>query len=508
MRTKGPGMAVMNVNQAQRIQALENVVLQGGLLSRGSLMSRLGLQYGTDRNVYQALGYPTSLTYENFATSYLRQDIAKAIINRPVEATWRGPVDIVETDDEKVTGLEKAWQEMCEKLALKSAFIRLDKLASLGRWGALLLGFDDASRKEDMVNPVGSGKRELLYVKPLSEVSAKINKWEENPANARYGLPLIYDVSTYNPTSQATSSSSAGISQQIQVHHTRIIHVPGELHESEIEGIPVLQAVYNRLMDLEKLVGASAEMFWRGARPGYHGKIAEGYTLTETTKNDLQAQIDEYENNLRRILINEGMDLSPLAMQVADPLNHLDIQLQMISACTGIPKRILVGSERGELASSEDKQSWLETIQSRREDYAEIQIIRPFIARCEQYGALPKSKKKYAVDWSDIFAASDLDKAKVGQTRASALQSYMNNPAAEIVVPPEVFYEYMLGLDEADVEHIKKVHKASMDEGMTEELNAIRATLVRQPAGGGGRQPSLGAPAAGHPEPTVQEENE
>jgi hypothetical protein len=512
MRTKGPATnSGINANQLQRIKTLENVVLQGGLLSRGSMMSRLGMQYGTDRDVYQALGYPLNLRYEDFATRYLRQDIAKAIINRPVEATWRGPVEIVETDDEKVTGLEKAWQELNTKLSLKSAFIRLDKLASLGRWGALLLGFDDASRSEDLVKPVSSGKHELLYVKPLSEISAKVYSWEENAASERYGLPLVYDVSTYSPNSQGNVSGAAGMSRQIQVHNSRVIHVPGELLESEIEGTPVLQAVYNRMIDLEKLVGASAEMFWRGARPGYHGKVAEGYTLTEATKTDLQAQIDEYENNLRRILVNEGLDLTPLAMQVADPLNHLEIQLQMISACTGIPKRILVGSERGELASSEDKQSWLETIQTRRDDYAETQIIRPFIARCAQYGALPKPKKTYKVDWSDIFAASDLDKAKIGQTRASALQSYMNNPAAEIVVPPEVFYEYMLGLDEDDIEHIKKVHKASLESGVSEELNAIRESLAAQPAGGGGRQPSLGAPAAGHPEPvvpTVQEENE
>ena len=242
MRTKGPATnSGINANQLQRIKTLENVVLQGGLLSRGSMMSRLGMQYGTDRDVYQALGYPLNLRYEDFATRYLRQDIAKAIINRPVEATWRGPVEIVETDDEKVTGLEKAWQELNTKLSLKSAFIRLDKLASLGRWGALLLGFDDASRSEDLVKPVSSGKHELLYVKPLSEISAKVYSWEENAASERYGLPLVYDVSTYSPNSQGNVSGAAGMSRQIQVHNSRVIHVPGELLESEIEGTPVFQ---------------------------------------------------------------------------------------------------------------------------------------------------------------------------------------------------------------------------------------------------------------------------
>jgi len=446
----------LKLNQAQRIQSLQNVLIEGGLIGRATLMSKLGLQYGTDRDVYQALGYKYDLLYDDYATRYLRQDIAKAVINRPVEATWRGPLTLFESDEEEDSELEKGWKELCDRLLLKSAFVRLDKLASLGKYGVLMLGFDDTNQSDDLIRPIRAGTRELLYVKPLSEATAKIEKWEENPASERYGLPLIYNVTTTAPGGTMTG--------YIPVHYTRMIHVPGELLESETEGVPILQAVYNRLMDLEKLVGASAEMFWRGARPGYHGKIAEGYQLTDTVKDDLQDQIDEYENNLRRILVNEGLELSPLAMQVADPANHVEVQIQMISAVTGIPKRILIGSERGELASSEDRTNWLELIQTRRQDYAEAQIIRPFITRCAQYGILPQPKETYKVVWTDIFAPSEKERAEIGKIRASALQSYMNNPAAELIVPPDIFYEYMLGLDDDDIEHVKKIHEETKEE--------------------------------------------
>jgi len=458
----------INANQAKRIQALENTI-QGTIMGRSSLMSRMGLQYGGDRNIYQALGYPEGIiSFQEYFGKYSRQDIAKAIINRPVDATWRGKVAIEEKDDEKLTGLELAWKEIYESLNLKSAFIRLDKLASLGKYGVLMLGFDDAKTVEALAQPVNvSNKRKLLYVKPLSEVSAKIGQWEEIPSNARYGLPVLYDITTTGP--------GGSMSSQLRVHYSRIIHVPGELLESECEGVPILEAVYNRLMDLEKLVGGSGEMFWRGARPGFKGKVAEGFQFTDASKLALQTQVDEYEHNLRRFFINEGVDLDTLEMQVASPKDHVNVQMQMISAVTGIPLRILFGSERGELASSEDRATWLETIQGRREDYAEVQIVRPLIERCVKFGAMPKYKDSYRVKWTDIFAPSQREQADIGKTRASALQSYMNNPAAANVIPPRIFFELMLGLDKVGVEHVMKLYEEAMGKSVDEEMAAIAA---------------------------------
>ncbi len=473
-RTKPPRSEptiTANTEQIKRIQTLENTIIQGGLLGRAALMSGFGWQYGGDRKVYQALGYPeTDLIFKDYWVKYQRQDIAKAIINRPVDATWRGEIGVIDNDDQTTEGFEQAWKDLYNQLSLKSAFIRLDKLASLGKYGVLMLGFDDTKDGQELVNPIPPGKHKLIYVKPLSELSAKINTWDTNPASARYGLPIIYDVTSIGPGGTTTIV--------LRVHYTRMIHVPGELLESECEGIPVLQAVYNRLLDLEKLVGGSGEMFWRGARPGYKGVVKEGFTLTVPAQESLQAQIDEYEHNLRRFLINEGVDLEALAMQVADPLNHVEVQIQMISAVTGIPKRILLGSERGELASSEDRAGWLELIQSRQSDYAELQIIRPFITQCQKYGVLPPAMNdEYKVDWPDLFAPSKKELADVGQTRASALQSYMNNPTAALVVPPDVFFEYMMGLNKQEIEHVKKLAKEAKEQGIAEELASARAAI-------------------------------
>jgi hypothetical protein len=244
-------------------------------------------------------------------------------------------------------------------------------------------------------------------------------------------------------------------------------------------GIPKLEAVFNRLYDLEKLVGGDAEMFWRGARPGYQGNVDKDYTMTQTTKDDLKEQIDEYENGLRRILINEGIDLKELAQQIADPTGHVDMQLTMISAVTGIPKRILSGSERGELASTQDTGEWKTYVQSRREDHAEPHIIRPFTDRLIELKVLPKPKSgDYKVDWLDLFSISEKERVEIGKSRANAIREYTTNPMAESVIPPDAFFEFCLGLSQGQIDLIKKQLGAGLSEEqkkLMEEIQDITA---------------------------------
>lgn len=441
-----------------KIQTLERQIQTLSMLvGRANLAAKLGMQYGTDRDLYQALGYPLTITYADYSSKYLRQDIAKAIIDRPVKVTWRGELEIIESDDDKETALERAWKDLEDTLSLKSRFVRLDKLAGIGRYGVLLLGLNDVRGKDDYLIPVVGGGKKLLYVKPLGEGSAKISKWETKTRDPRYGMPLIYDITASDAEDSTTS--------QILVHHSRVIHVVDEMLESEVEGTPRLEVVYNRLMDLEKLVGGDAEMFWRGARPGYTGKVDKEFQMTTETKEDLQDQIDEYEHNLRRILINEGVSYEALAQQISDPKSHVDVQIQMISAVTSIPKRILTGSERGELASTQDRDEMMTYIQFRREEYAEPKIVRPFVDRCIEYGILPAAGEDgYTVKWRDLFAISEKERVEIGKNRATALKEYAMSPVAEQVIPWDAFVKYFLGLDKDDIDLIEEMRNAAMRE--------------------------------------------
>ena len=64
--------------------------------------------------------------------------------------------------------------------------------------------------------------------------------------------------------------------------------------------------------------------------------------------------------------------------------------MKLISAASGIPLRIMTGSERGELASTQDDGNWASRIEERQLHFAEPMILRPLIDRLIELRALPE----------------------------------------------------------------------------------------------------------------------
>ncbi len=413
----------------------------GVFLSRLQLATGLGMSFNGQRDIYTALGYPKEIEYKDYLERYKRQEIAQAIIDRPIRASWDGEISVLSND--KTDKLQNGWIDLEKSLNLKENLMTLDRLTGLGHYGILFLGFADVQQASHLKTPVNNGSK-LLFVRPFSESTAKIQELVKSTSDKRFGKPEHYQISF-------TTGES------VLVHHSRVIHIVDNSLETTNEGKPRLEAVYNRLMDLEKIVGGDAEMFWRGARPGYSGKVDKDFAMTDTAKTDLQKQVNEYENDLIRILINEGVDLKALTQQVADPTNHVDVQIQMISSQTGIPKRILTGSEIGQLSSTQDLANWLSFIKTRREQFNEPKILRPFIEKCQQYKVLPAGD--FAVKFSDLFSNSLKQTVEIGNMRATAIKSYLTAPGAEIVLPPHEFLKYALGFTDEEIINIEESKK-------------------------------------------------
>ena len=454
-----------------KFSSLQRIV--GEMYSRAALAWRMGKQYSGKRDIYKALGYPdeADLDFTYYLAKYDRQDIASTIIDKPVDKTWNGEIEIIEEDTSlEDSKLAKEWDTLNEDLKVKTNLVRLDKLTGLGQFGIMLFGFSDVKERKDFKEAVGGEKLKLLYVKPFGEGSVTIDEWETDTSNERYGMPRYYKVLAGEP-------GNDGVGTEITVHHSRVIHIVGESLSSDVYGRPRLKPVVNRLEDLEKIFGGDAEMFWRGARPGYTAIGKDDYEMSDTAWEDLEDELDKYEHDLRRFITAQGIDIKTLEQQVADPINHIDVQLQAISAKTNIPKRILIGSERGELSSSQDQNEWLSYIKTRMEEFAEPQILRPFIDKCMEHGILTKVEN-YNVLWEDLFAQSEKEKVDLGKARADALKVYADSPYAADILPAVLAYKYLLGFTEEQAEEIQQAaddaaeDEAVMAEKLDKEVNA------------------------------------
>jgi hypothetical protein len=424
------------------------------IVSRTMLEDRLGKSYypstggGAKRDLYKTLGYLLIPEFNDYYARYRRQDVAKRIVDAPVSASWRKKPAITELElGEKQTEFEKGWLKLQRDKRVFHYLSRGDRIAGIGRFGIILLGFGDGM---PLNKPVGQGKA-LHYLRPYTESSIEVLKWEENTKNERYGLPLIYGITTN------VRGSSVGQGKAIGVHYSRTIHIAEGLVDDDVLGTPRLEAVLNRLHDIELISGGSSEMFWRGGFPGYAFKLEPDAQVDPQALEDLEDEIQDYLHELQRYIRLQGIDVKALEVQVADPSSHIDMLISLISAATGIPKRILTGSERGELASSQDERAWADRIDERRKDHCEPVILRAFIDKMILTGVLPApSSGDYQVVWPDMIAIGEKDLMEIAQKAMDAFQKYISS-GGDTYLPFEVFAKKFLKFDDNELKQMKEI---------------------------------------------------
>lgn len=431
------------------------------MVERAAVSQRLGLSYGDDRDLYHALGYNKSPQFNDYWARYSRQDVAKRIIDAPVKASWKRHPEVNE-NDEIETPFEKTWGAIAKDahLRLYHYIQRVDKLAGIGRFAILLLGFDDG---KELSEPAEGGIKNLIYVRGYSEDSVQITEWEDDENEPRFGLPIYYTLT--NTGFADGVSGSPSVRSNRRVHWTRVVHVAEDMLENEVFGTPRLKAVFNRLQDLELVSGSSAEMFWRGAFPGMGFMADADAAFDAQALSELEDEIEEYVHGLKRYIRAQGVTIKQLSAQVADPTGHVDMLLKLISGSTGIPVRILTGSERGELASSQDESNWNSRVTERRDDYCELIILRPLIDRLISVGVLPEPQTgNYSIDWPDLFSPSEKEQVDIAKVRAEILATYTNAQGADTILPPKIFLVKLMGFSEEEAEEALSVSEDMLNE--------------------------------------------
>lgn len=408
-------------------------------MKRRGASGRLGKQYGDKRDMYNVLGYLRVPTVEDYWQMFLRQDVAKRIIKAPVNATWRQPPLIRETaNPARDTKFEKAWDELEKQLKVWSYFARADRLAGVGYYGVLLIG--TAGELKTAVAAASKTKiQDVFFLSSFSQRHARVKSFVDDPKNARFGRPLNYEINLTGDLASGLGRSTPARKTLAAgddiVDASRVIHLAEELTEDEVHGTPRLEAVVNRLYDLEKIAGGSAEMYWRGAYGGFALEVAENATSAFAGSGEIDEDVvDEFAHGMRRWIDLEGYKLHEITSTDIKPKEVFDVTMDLISSATSIPARILKGSERGELASSQDETNWNKVIQDRQREYA-TPIVREFIDRMILWGVLP-APAQYEVIWPDLFLPSTAEKAKVFLDTAQAIAAVAPPGAPDLIISP------------------------------------------------------------------------
>ena len=395
-----------------------------------NISTRAGLLFDTARDLYKVYGYKRKLVYQDFFQKYQRQDIAARIVDAPVQATWRREPKVFD-DDGPDGPWAKEWEALVRKHKLYFNLERADRLAGLGQFSVLLLGYP--GQLESSPPP----SRKLMFLQPFSQENVDIKKFEQDITNPRYGKPQTYEVTLTDLTQLQTDSTTVrtGTTDKKKVNWSRILHIAESSLEDEVYGLPKLMKVFNLLDDMLKIAGGSAETFWLTANRGMQFDVDKEMTLDEDDEAALSDEIEEYIHNLRRYIRTRGVKMQSLGSEVANPEGVFAVLIALIAGATGIPVRILLGSERGELASEQDRSNWANRIEERQKHYATPMILEPLIDRLVEFKTLSEPKGDIQVVWPDAFAPSPLERAQTMAQKARAatnLAKALENPASPI----------------------------------------------------------------------------
>jgi hypothetical protein len=406
------------------------------LMSRFNLASAAGLTFGGKRDLYSVLGYPRALSPKDYRDRYKRGDIAARIVEAFPEATWSGGLELVEDENPKaLTPFEAEMDALDKRLGVWSVFNRVDILAGLGEFAIVLIGA--AGKLEEELPPMSS-QEEILYLTPYGPDEVQIETCDENTESPRFGMPLTYTVQRSTTTGARAVAGRSAFTRK--VHWTRVLHFADGILEDAVFGTPRLEKVWNRLDDLDKIVGGGSEAFWLRIHQGYHWNVEKDVKIGPDQIKKLEAEAEEFSHQLRRSIATRGMKLEVKGSDVSTFNNQVMSIISLVSGATGIPQRILLGSERGELASTQDKENWNERVKARRAKVGDPHV-RQFVERVTGVGAVP-TPVEYDIRWPEIKTLTQDEQAKVASAWAG-----LSGAAGGVVVTPEEIRDRVLGLD-------------------------------------------------------------
>jgi len=460
--------SVRNARDRAEIQAIQirNQMAQAVVNAYTSRTQTLRNLLDPRRNIDTECGYVTDPSISQLEEMWKKEGIARRVVSVLPEESWKVKPEVYDTEEAEETEFEGAWNEIQEKLHLFPVLQRADRLSGVGRFGVILLGINDGGKLSQEALP---GKdRQLMYLRVFDETVVNVKTTENDVSNPRYGQPTMYEImfSDNDPT-------NTDVRKTREVHWTRVIHIADNRRMSEIYGESRMYPVFNRLQDIRKISGGSAEMFWQGGYPGLSLELdprwAEaGVEIDSDAKETLQKELNAYLNGLQRYIVTTGLNAKQLSSQVASPKDHFELHIVSICITLGIPYRVFMGTEEGKLAGTSDAKAWAERIKGRQNDYLTPYVIRPLVDRLIELGILPETKDTVRVSWPDMMTPSDKEKAEVTNILTEALKKYVAG-GVDMLMPASYYLTRILGWDQETVDAVLE----QVEKGIAEEENEL-----------------------------------
>ncbi|EMA0457717.1 DUF1073 domain-containing protein [Enterobacter hormaechei] len=397
--------------------------------------------------LWDEFGYPNDLEFDRYYRAYERNAVAYAAVHKLLESCWMDNPTIIDGEEAKEATKTTGWEKAVTKL-LKKHWPKIkdaDRRNLVGRYSALLIQFRDGREWSEPVDrSVVARLKDKAIVKliPAWESQVKPGNFDTDTLSETYGQPVSYNFNEQPVGDDGTYGPVRGVT----VHPERIIILcEGSEDENMLSGVPFLRAGYNKLLDLEKVSGGSAEGFLKnasrqlgiafdsGTNMDVIGKMAKdaGYKNLGEALNDKVAKMNR---GTDAALVMQAGTPSVLSVAAADPKPTWEVTANEFAASIQCPFTILFGQQTGRLASDEDKTDWAKRCNGRRWGFMSS-VIETILERFWTLGVIDQpSSGEVTLAWSDLLAPSEKEKIANMQalaTVAKDTQQAYGTPAVD-----------------------------------------------------------------------------
>lgn len=383
-----------------------------------------GMSGNTKRtNIWEEFGYPRNPTFRDYYSAYDRNAVAHAAVHRTLDDCWSDNPTIVEGEPRNENKVDTAWEKQVTKL-LKRYWAKIkdaDRRNLVGHYSALIIQVSDNKDWNEPVDVSEVKKTKdgaLKNLIPVWEQQLTVSEWDSDQRSPNYGKPKMYNFDE-RPIG---SDEIQGPVKSLRIHPDRVIILcEGSEDDNILSGVPLLKAGYNKLLDLEKTSGGSAEGFLKNASRQISIEFDAATEMEHISKlakdagyKDLGEAMSDKVNKLNRgtdsAAVMQAGKMNVLAVTPGDPTPTWTVTANEFSASIRCPFTILFGQQTGRLASSEDKEDWANRCNGRRWGF-QTQYVTNLIERLWAIGVIdPPKGGEVTLVWSDKLAPSEKDK--------------------------------------------------------------------------------------------------
>lgn len=398
--------------------------------------------------LWDEFGYPDTVTFDMLYRAYRRNSSAYAGVHKTLDSCWIDKPVIIEGPLVDKSKKETDWEKTVTRLLKKhwSKIKDADRRNLVGHYSAIILQIKD---NRDWWDPVDTklvkqlGEAALVKLIPAWESQIKPGNYDIDTQSNTYGQPVNY---TFNEQPVGNDGTYGNI-RSITIHPSRVIILAeGSEDDNMLSGIPLNEAGYNDLLDIEKSKGGSAEGFLKNASRQLGIEFDKETDMATLGKAAVAAGFKDLGDALNEkvLRMSKGTDAalvmqagkaSVLSVAAADPTPTFTVSANSYSSTILCPFNILYGKQTGNLASTEDKTAWAIRCNERRNGWLSWVITEVVQLWCD-VGIIGQPKTgEITVDWSDLLAPGDSEKldnmGKLADIAQKTQQAY-GTPAVEI----------------------------------------------------------------------------